>query len=662
MARKRAGERDIVIPPVADPVRRAACEADAYLCLKTYWPRKYCKPWTDDQRLMIAAVLYRIRYGGDQAIAAPRGGGKTAIVEGVIVYALLVGLLSFPVVVAATGPAAARIFKNIKKMFERSPELAADFPEVVAPILALERAPARGNMQTVDGEFTNLQWTSDAIVLPTVKGSKCSGAMLIIRGIDAEIRGVREDDKRPDFVLIDDCETRESAGSTLQIEDRELAIENDIAGLAGPGERLSRVMLCTIQNRKCLAYRYTDRTIKPTWNGRRTRFLVKPPENEALWDEYLSLLREGQEKGNDPTGRAAMAFYESHRAEMDAGSEVSNPHRFVTDPAEDGTPLEISALQHYYNWIHRSGKAFVQTELDNDPQEEAGPQTSGITDALVRSRVNGLDHRILPADSQALTAFIDLGDHACHWEVAAWLPGATRLTLDHGVEEVYDFERGIDRAIVNALLRWRARILAHPYLDDHGKPRTFDMVLVDSGYREDAAFEFVRQVGGPPFRASKGFGSQHRTSPFARQTQSKGQKRRGHHWIESYLTEKRIWLFEIDVDHWKGFVHDRFLTPTFNDDGTIRRGSASLWGKKEKEHFAFSKHIVAEMREEEFIPGKGTVRKWNVKNANNHWLDCAVGNSAAADACGVKLFAGETNSSKQRTGTNWFGALKKRSA
>lgn len=661
MAQKRASERDIAIPACANPERRAACEADVFLFLTTYFGAKFYTPWTETQREMINAILYAASYGGDQAIAAPRGDGKTTIAECVIAFALLVGLLRFPVIVAATGTDASQILDNIKYLIESSDTLAEDFPEVVAPIRALEGATSRGNMQTVAGKRTRIEWGVTRVVLPDVAGSKCAGSVLLTRGLDAAIRGRNIRGLRPDFALIDDPETRESAASELQVKQRERTLDQDIAGLAGQGKALARVALVTILNTGCLADRLTDSSIKPSWSGKRYKMLAQKPAREDLWEEYMAVRRAGQESGKDKDGREALQFYLDRREEMDAGAIVSNPYRAITRKLKDGSPIEVSTIQHCYNFIADKGLDAFLCEYQNDPPEESGPTTSGITDLMVRGRLNKRPRGQMPADTLALTAFIDIGDYACHWAAVAWAAGATGYVIDYGVEEVYQSETGADRAIINALYRWRERTQAAAYTLDCGEVRAFDKILIDSGYRETAVFQFVREVGGNPYRASKGFGEGHRSSPFSGGQANSINKKIGNHWYESRQRNHNLWLVGMDGDFWKRFCHDRFLTPTFNEDLSIRRGSLSLWGDKPKEHFSFSKHIVAEIEEEEFIAGKGVKRAWSQKNANNHWLDCMYGNCVAADMAGVKLFAPTAAGLASKLNpTSWFQSQRDR--
>lgn len=650
MARKRKDARRVFPHACQDPRRRKRCEANVFTFLKTYFPDKFYNPFTRDHRLIVGEILGRARAGGDKAIAAPRGEGKTTLAECVVIYMLLLGLIKFAVIVAATGPHAAQILENIKHELEFNDLLFEDFPEVCCYVRDLEGAPQRAAKQT-DAEFntTHIEWSRDLAVLPTVKGSKASGRVLRAYGLDAAIRGVNYHGLRPDFVLLDDPETRESAASDLQIGTREEIIERDLAGLAGQGKRLGRLMLCTIQNRKCLAYRYTDPKQKPSWGGLRISMLKKKPVEEAMWDEFQRLIEDGGQSGDDPDGRNAQKYYKSNRKAMDAGHEVSNPYRFIGTKLADGTPTEISALQHCYNIIARIGWNNFATEYQNDPPEDAGPQDSGLTALTVRSRLSGTARGVLPPGTLALTAFIDIGKREIHWVSKAWGPGGWSVIPKYGDPRVFtgDSSRtGVEKAIYNALHAWRSKMLAEPLQTHDGQPRPFDAVLIDSGNWTDPIYQFVRECG-KPFMAAKGFGSGHVGSMFSAPLANvPGKKIVGNHWVQSRQKVQGIWLFEHDADHWKRFAHERWLTPTFNDDGTFRAGGASLYGQcgndserqySEYEHREFSKHIVAEMEKTQFVQGKGIKQFWDVRGPN-HWLDCDAGCCAAADMLGIKLF------------------------
>lgn len=636
MARKREAARDLSIPAIANIRRRRKALRDIFYFLRTYFPHRYTNPFTDDQRERITGVLHVARFGGMEALAAPRGEGKTTDAEGIAMFGVIDGILRFPLIVSATGPDAKRILSNIKYEFEVNDTLVDDFPEVCYPIRALEGAAQRANMQTVGGERTMMRWADDHIILPTVEGSKASGAIISTRGLDAAIRGVRYRATRPDFVLIDDPETRESANSELQTSNREQVIEQDIAGLGGPGKTIASVMLCTIMNRRCLAHRYTDPSQKPAWKGKRYSLLKNKPTREDLWGRYMEARQQGMSGGGDPDGREAHAFYLTNRAEMDAGALVANPERYIKTKASDGEPAEVSALQHCYNLIADRGWDNFATEYQNDPPEEEQPEESGISALVVRSRLNGRERGFVPADAPIVTLGMDLGKYLCHWTLIAWTPKPHGYVIDYGVLETVnpnDPNTGEELAIYNALKRWRDEAWTDkPLVDDNGEVRNIDIAMIDGGNWEQVVYRFVREHG-EPFRLSKGYGKGHRGMAAFSPGRPSANRRIGDRWYAHHHPGKG-WEWAIDVDHWKQWVHNRFLTEPTNP------GAITLWGvpgEDSRDHTGFSQHITAEVHRRIFVPGKGAEERWHKLRDNNHWLDSTTLACVAGNMAGVTL-------------------------
>jgi phage terminase large subunit GpA-like protein len=375
-------------------------------------------------------------------------------------------------------------------------------------------------------------------------------------GLDAAIRGLIINGMRPDFVLIDDPETRESAASPHQIAVRSQSIDRDIAGLAGPTKRIARVMLCTIQNRYCLAYQYTDSKQKSSWSGKRFKMLETFPDNTAMWEEYIVRRQEAQRNG-DKEGREATQYYLDNRKQMDAGANVSNPARLDATKMQDGWQIEVSALQHCYNIICDYGMESFLSECQNDPSEETGPETMGITAARVASRMSGLEQGEWHPHHNLVTVGIDLGKYLCHWVMIGWQDNCIGNVVDYGILEVNGVGTQTDSqaseiALFNSLVRWRSDML------EVGKP--LDMVLIDSGDFTKTAYQFIREVGGAPFMVSKGISS----SNFYVGKRSKD-RIPGENWYASLQKQENIWLYLLDTDYWKQFVHERFMTPTFNE-------------------------------------------------------------------------------------------------
>ena len=211
-AKQSAKNRAVSIHPFtpAELRKRKKLESNIFDWLEYFYPESFYNPWTDNQREMVSAIFHCAKYGNTQAIAAPRGEGKTTLGECAITYSLLTGLMTFPLIVAAAGEHSDRILSNIKSELEFNENLGDEetglYRDVCTPIRALEGAPQRCNMQTVGGERTQMKWSGGFIKFPTIsedywksigqpKGYKyrCGGSILMTRGLDAAMRGIRMD-------------------------------------------------------------------------------------------------------------------------------------------------------------------------------------------------------------------------------------------------------------------------------------------------------------------------------------------------------------------------------------------------------------------------------------------------------------------------------------
>lgn len=644
IARTRKDDRDISpIPGVVDKRRRNACLRNPQKFLKTYFPDRFYTPFTKNQKEMIAAILHCATYGGSQAIAAPRGDGKTEITKGMVIYALLAGLVKFPVIVAATGVMAGRMIEDIKKRIESNELLMEDFPELCYPVRRLEGAPQRAKGQHLHGVSTHIEWKKMHVRFPQIEGLACAGGAMTFGGLDAAIRGINLDGLRPDMAIIDDPETRESASSEYQVGVREQTIDMDVAGLAGPQKSLAMVALCTLQNTFCLSAKLTNPKEKGGWNGKRYRLLEKWPERTDLWDEYIALRKTDQENG-DQHALNASAFYLKNRKAMDRGAKVSNQYRRPIATLKDGTPVCHSALQFCYNFIADKSIDAFSAEFQNDPIGTPGPETLGITSQMIRSRVSGLLQGEMPEDLDRVTLGIDVGKYWCHWVKVAWLMNATGRVVDYGIIEVpgravNEDAKVTEVAILKALHEFRTETLAEGQVD---------FALIDSGDYTDAVYSFVREVGGMPWAASKGWDERR-----FRLGKSSDTRRLFDQAYAQHQPDERIWLYNVHVDHWKGWVHQRFLTPTRDSDEMLNAGSLSVFSAPNdtRKHVAFSHHIVAEEQREEFIVGKGLKRYWHPLNKNNHYLDAITLAAAAAGCLGVRLIPKGDPHAKKRQGS-----------
>lgn len=645
-AKQRASGREVHIPAPKDIELRNACLKDPELLLTTYFPATYYEPFTDDRRDMLASAWRAAMYGGDQAIAGSRGEGKTTLAMDGAFCLMLAGLSHFPVVIGKNQDASSDELRALRERIVISDKFIEDFPEIGVPLQAVGPNTANARLQTVGGKFVGMYLGVKHFALPKISNeqlphwppgveSVARGQIMGAVGIEGRVRGFKFRSERPTLAIIDDVEDKDSVRSDEQIAKIETVIEEDIAGMGSSAERIARVYLCTTLNRKCNAYKYTDRKQKPSWNGRRYRKMIKPPARMDLIEQYIEL-RKSRDNDNDPDARVAYRFWRDNQKEIEFGAVVSNQYSYSKKIHADGEPLELSAVQSYYNRVADVGQKAVSTEIDNDPPENVGPVGNGLTAEVVASRISGLSRRQLPANTIRLTAAIDLGKYKCHWVVIAWWSGAGGAVVDYGVAEVTGTDRTVDNEasepmIYKALLNWRDELNLKQFVDQTGTHRGVDFVLVDSGTFTNAAYEFCRQVRGI-YHPAKGIGNYRR-----KQTSSENMVA-GANLHASRLAKDNLWLYDLDTDYWKQWVHERFLTPTFDDNNMLRRGSMSIFALDgNQKHGSYSQHIVAEQLVTEFREGKGSKTYWDKVNDNNHWLDATYMAAAASEVCGINL-------------------------
>ena len=285
-----AAGRDISpLPEVVNPERKKSCERNFQLFCECYFPETYSLGWSPDHLKAIEKIETAVLSGGLFALAMPRGSGKSTLAETAAIWSMLYGHREFVTLIGATESAALEMLDSIKTELEVNENLAADFPEVCYPIEQLDGIANRCAGQHCNGERTRITWTSNEIVLPTIKDSKASGIIVRVAGITGRVRGMkykRSDGRsvRPTLVIIDDPQTSESAGSLEQTRKRVRVLAGDILGLAGPGQKISGIMPCTIIRPGDMADIILNRNTHPDWNGEKTKMVYEFPKNMKLWE------------------------------------------------------------------------------------------------------------------------------------------------------------------------------------------------------------------------------------------------------------------------------------------------------------------------------------------------------------------------------------------
>jgi len=634
------------LPAVANPARKKECERNFRLFCESYFPETYSLEWSPDHLKVIERIETAVLSGGLFALAMPRGSGKSSLAETAAIWSMVYGHREFVTLIGATESAALEMLDSIKTELEVNENLAADFPEVCYPIERLEGIANRCAGQLHHGERTRITWTSNEIVLPTIRGSKASGIIVRVAGITGRVRGMkykRPDGRsvRPSLVIIDDPQTSESAGSLEQTRKRVRVLGGDILGLAGPGQKISGIMPCTIIRPGDMADIILNRNTHPDWNGERTKMVYRFPKNMKLWEEYADIRAEAlRTEGNFD---AATEFYKAHRAEMDEGAEVSWEARYNHD--------EVSALQHAMNLKLQDEIAF-QAEYQNDPLPEDTDDDSLMSIDEIAGKVNGLAHKRVPLACDRLTMFIDVQKALLFYVVIAWSEDFTGAVIDYGawpdqhrrqfsladakptIQSMFP-KAGFEGALYAALDALTQDYLGREWEREDGAMLKIEKALIDAnwGQSTDVIYQFCRQsVHAGVLLPSHGRYVGASSKPMTEYRKQPGD-RLGLNWMMPSVAGKRaIRHIAYDSNFWKTFVHMRLAVPLGD------RGSLSLYGRIPGIHQLFAEHLTAEYRVK--TQGRGRwVDEWKIKpeRRDNHWLDCAAGCAVCASMLGATL-------------------------
>lgn len=658
-AKIAAEGRDIPkLPAVQNPTRRKSAEKNLSKFLITYFPNAFPLAWSNDHKKAIKKIEQAILSGGLFALAMPRGSGKTTILERAILWAVLYGHHKYAMLVGANAEKAGESIDKIKLELENNELLLADFPEACIPARKVGGIANRCNGQTYQGEPTRIQWAKKYIVLASIKGAKCSGAVLKTGAIKSAVRGAnhtRVDGTvvRPSLVLLDDPQTRESAKSVKQTDTREQIVAADVLGLAGPGETISALMACTVIEAEDLSDRMLNRTRNPEWQGERTKMLYAMPVNMTRWQEYRELQSDLLSRDAEPehVQRELNAFYRKHRDEMDQGAQVAWEERKMKG--------DVSALQSAMNLFFRNQQAFA-SEYQNEPLIlESGNVEEQSVEQIAR-RINQLERGRLPLQATHISTFIDVHQDLLYYGVAWWADDFTGGLLDYGTwpkQNSLQFtlrsanptirqvtkKRAILAAVRSALDSLFGELAAREFIRDDGLVMKIERIGIDAnwGLAADTVYDAIRESEHRAIlRPCHGEGIKATGTPMSQYKVADGETA-GNHWIRK--TGKRgVRYLKVDTNYWKSFLHNG-LALSFEE-----RHSISLFKAAPHVHRMFAEHCLVESRENRKHRGR-EVDEWeNVKRLDNHFFDVGVGCCVIASELGCVLRSSPPPSSSGR--------------
>jgi hypothetical protein len=658
-AKTLSGQDIGAIPAIVNRPRRDRCIASFVEFCNTYLPDWFTLNWSPYHYKAASKIERAVRSGGLFAFSMPRGSGKTTMCRAAVLWAILCGQCKSVVLLAAAERSAERHLKQgLKKTLLKNQLLMDDFPHAIYPIRKLDGESKGAGGQRYKGEKTFIEWQSNQITFAWIPepDSLSSGAVIETMGMTAEIRGPLYSlpdgsQMRPQLVLADDPQTRESAKSLTQSNSRVQTICGDVAYLAGPDSPIAVVCPMTVIYQGDMADQLLDREKHPEWQGERTRMVESFPKNLHLWDKYADILRQSQMK--DGTPEEANKFYESNLKAMNEGCVVTWPERFYPD--------ELSAIQHAMNKKIRDEASFY-SECQNEPvniQEEV----VNLTVDEICKRTTGYPEGTVPADCTEVTCFTDIQQDHMFWMRCGWTPQFTGYVLDYGgwpdqgrsyftrhdVRIKLSGKYGNDETamVYNALEELAEKLVAHPLKTMDNREISVGRWCIDGGY-------FQRLPG------LEGYVAQSKYKRLIAMTRGHfvGKNERPLS-LSTYAIEQRIGPYEW---YWRGGKKDGGWI-TFNPNfwkmrvmlalmvEKMARGSIQLFNASPLRHRMLAEHLLAETARK--VMGKsGTVWEFSeIAGRDNEGLDCLVGCALGAQTLGIVPDQERTRGAKKKART-----------
>jgi hypothetical protein len=682
--RKSAEAADIgPMPAVVNTERREACRLDLRKYLVTYFPMSTgLKPFSKDHEDVIELIQRCILFGGRFANAVYRGFAKTTISENSSIWATSYGHRGFVPIFGSDATSAQGNIESIKMELSGNDLLYEDFPEICHPIRALEGRPQRCGSQTFSTvetcpdckdtpnadckmckgkgtvmvpHLTHIEWTADTIVLPTIPGSVASGAIISCKGLTATIRGMKHKradgtQQRPDFAIIDDPQTDESARTPLQVNKRINVIKKSILKLCGHSAKMAVVMNATVIEPDDLVDQFLDHKRNPSWQGKRIPMVRQwSKAHDTLWMEDYARIRTTYDPdvpGSQKLAQeAATQFYKDHRAEMDEGAIVSWEWCYNW---QDGS--EISAIQHAYNALIDDGDEVFASEYQNQPKP-ANSDQGELKSADILKKIVKMKRGIVPVWATTLTAFIDVQDHLLYGGVMAFGPGFRSHIVDY---RTYPDQKkahfayrdakiryskqfasmGKEGALREALDKFTDELLGTTWKREDGPAMAVSLCPIDAGDGDhsDVVYTFCNLSKYKGILVpSKGRSVGAKNVPWEMFPRRAGEQM-GHHWLVAPLAKGRVVrLLQFDTNYWKSFVQTGLATAV---------GGGRSMEIFDDKHPMLIDHLLSEYGTKTTGHGR-EVTEWQLRvGRDNHFLDMVVGCCVGASVRGIKLNLG----------------------
>ena len=410
--KSRIRHRIVAEPECRDPKKRAQLEQDAEAWLRFYFRSAYDRPFNEAHQAIIKSVVEAAKSGGRFAMAAPRGIGKSTLLAGLALFLKLSGLVKFPGYLPWDEKEKIEGLEFWKNALCFNDRLAAYYPQYCTPFVASAGSSQKlRSLLKEDGKpwGGRLIISQGKIVFPGGRG------VIGSRTLNGNPRGLRHNTwdgrtLRPDFLMIDDPQDRETAVSEIRVSKAIKKIDADISFMGRFGEKLPLIMACTIIQSGDVADHYVHHA---GWDSICVALISKWPEGwEDLEADSFRRCREFGDIVNSSEhkrdkGKAARAYYKEHKAVMTKGMEVIDANAY--DKKNKQPDALYAALEAYY----LAGPEAFMAEYQNAPLKQ-GESIYELTPQLICSRTNDRPAYSVPDWAKLTIVGTDLNDYGLH--------------------------------------------------------------------------------------------------------------------------------------------------------------------------------------------------------------------------------------------------------
>lgn len=622
------------------------------------------KDFGDDQQEAIRRFQKVLQgmSGGKLVQAEPRGFAKTSRAVNQILLALLQGDIKFALIVSSEIGKSIDIMEQLQTELLGNEMLTKLYP---GPMLAFQHADGKAHKakyQTLDGEPTNLGWSTELIRFPIIPGEVSSGGLILVRtkdnlrGLSKKIRGGPDNGKvvRPDFVLFDDIQTDKDAASPTVSKKICDNIKRSALFGGSHSRKIRAIMTITPNKRGDVASHFILR--EPSWEVATYSMVKKMPTNIDLWDQFGRIILnfdKYKEGDRDKAQRRGRDFVLQNFEALHEGAEVS--WEWAYEWAIDD-PVEVSALHHAMVFLYEEGEeAFnyecqckVDRDIDDTELIVAEPET-------IVSKLSPQKRFRLPVEVQHIVTHVDMNHELLTYVTMASNRIFRPFIIDYGTYPPQPTNQWRKKNIVNPLHKlyptvpegdigtlfyqavkdFSSIIAKTKYVREDGVEMYNRFIGFDAQYQTDDVIRGIREsTSAANCLAVQGLFFDAKKTPINEMRLGGSNKDLHFHCYTSPSSDRTVMVVRVDINHMKTLIHRGFNLPPGNV------GSFRLYDPVEGEdHTLYSLHCNAEKPRIDFnLEQERSVVIWSqIEGRDNEYFDNTVGGCALLFKLGCTL-------------------------